>query len=212
VLVWGGNGAFERSRSWLERVIVPYAKQGPEAFIPHAYRLTNQSPKAALVRYLTRYNAGSTGRPSYVNVADLAPSAVARLALALKVAILAALLAAWLVPSRRCTDETEALLFALVPLGMLLISDLSLGGHLAILAVPLGALIGFCFRREGSVVGETVSWVMLGGCLLCYLIAWPLLKELSVGTAGVLLLFGLVAYVARRAYVDGRAGRAVQAA
>jgi len=123
VLVWGPSGAYERHRSWTEVVLVPYGSTGPEAIIERAYRKTNQSLTAALTRYLTPYNAGTSGHPSYVNVADVPRSTVSTISRALKLGILAALVAAWAVPPPDGSRELEAVLFGLVPLGMLLISD-----------------------------------------------------------------------------------------
>jgi hypothetical protein len=196
--VWGPGGAVERHRSWLTKVIIPYATEGPEHFISHAYRRANQSPKAALVRYLTHYNAGRRRRPEYVNVADLPAGTVEGVAMALKLLILAALVAAWLRAPASAGRELEALLFGLVPLGMLLLSDISHGSHLAVLAVPLGALTAYCFRHEGEAAGRRVSWGVLAGFLLANLIAVRSLKTRSVGTAGILVLFGLSLCLALR--------------
>jgi hypothetical protein len=89
-------------------------------------------------------------------------------------------------------------LFALVPPGMLLLSDVSIGGHLAILAVPFAALVGLSFRHRGELLGRRAGWIAVVGFLLASLIAVSRLKELSVGTAGTLcLLVGLLWLVAQ---------------
>lgn len=191
VLVWGLDGSVERHRSWITRVIIPYGTKGPEHFIAHAYRRANQSPKAALVRYLRQYNAGSYSHPRYVNIADLSARTTHRMALVLKLAILGMLVGAWTSPPVRREGELGPVLFALVPLGMLLLSDISHGSHLAILVVPGGALTAFCFRRTGEAVGSRISWGVLVGFALTNLIAVKWLKEMSIGTAGVLVLYGL---------------------
>jgi hypothetical protein len=196
--VWGPAGAYERHDSWLADRMLPLARQGPEAFISHAYRRTNQSLKAALVRSLTPYNAGKSTRPQYVNVASMPRPAADRVATVLKLALLAVLMAAWLLTPREREARVGPALFALVPLGMLLISDVSVGGHMAVLLVPFGALTGFCFRHAGRRVGTAVSWGVLLGFALASLIAVKWLKELSVGTAGILILLVLTLYVALR--------------
>ncbi|MCK4283367.1 MAG: DUF2029 domain-containing protein [Candidatus Brocadiae bacterium] len=203
-LVWGLEGSVDRHRSWVIRVLIPYAREGPESFISRPYRRANQSPKAALVRYLTHYNAGKSGRPRYVNVADLPMATVRKIAMALKLIILGLLVVAWALPPRATTRELEIFLFALVPLGMLLLSDVSHGSHLSLLVVPFSALVAFCFRRPGQVLAGRVSWATLAGFLLVHLIAVRQLKEMSVATAGLLTLYGLLLYLSFRLYADAR--------
>jgi hypothetical protein len=199
-VVWGPEGAYDRTRSWVEKVIVPYSRQGPETFIPEAYRRANQSLRAAVTRYLTRYDVGSDRRVRHVNVADLRPQTVQKIAFGLKAIILGLLLAAWILPSPGREGDLGPVLFALVPTGMLLISDVSVGGHLAILAVPFGTLAAFCFRHAGEPLGRTVSWGVLAGFVAASLIAVQPLKEMSVGTLGIFILYGLGLYVAFRLF------------
>jgi len=196
VLVWGIDGAVDRHQKWVEVVLMPYAQEGPGTFIERAYRDINQSPKAALVRYLRHYNAGKSSHPRYVNVVELPWRVVFRIATAVKVVILALLLAAWLLPPVRSPVQMESLLFALVPLGMLLLSDVSIGGHMAILAVPLGALIAFSFEYADEHMGRLAGWAAVCGALLSHLIAVPWLKYRSVGTGGMLWLFAATLLVA----------------
>lgn len=203
-LVWGPAGSVDRHRSWLVKVLIPYARKGPESFISRPYRRINQSPKAALVRYLTRYNAGKGERPRYVNVADLPMATVRRIAMAVKLMVLGLLIVAWALPPRATTRELEIFLFALVPLGMLLLSDVSHGSHLSLLVVPFSALVAFCFRRPGEALASRVSWATLAGFLLVNLIAVRHLKEMSVATAGLLTLYGLLLYLSFRLYADAR--------
>lgn len=211
-LVWGVDGAVARHRSWVTRVLIPYGTRGPEAFIGRSYRRINQSPKAALVRYLTHYDAGRQSHPRYVNVADLSMATVSRMATGVKVIILGALLVAWLLPPARPEGDLGPVLFALVPLGMLLLSDVSHGSHLAVLVIPFGALSAFCFRHAGRRIGSRISWGTLAGFVLASLIAVKWLKEMSVGTAGLLLLWGLTLYVAFRLHREGRSKAGTEAA
>jgi len=195
-VVWGPQGAYDRTRSWVEKVIIPYSAQGPETFIAEAYRRANQSLKAALTRYLTRYDVGSDRGVRRVNVADLPRQTVEKITLGLKAVILALLLAAWILPSPGREGDLGPVLFALVPTGMLLLSDVSTGSHLAILAVPLGTFAAFGLRHAGDSLGQTVSWGVLAGFAAANLIAVQPLKERSVGTLGILILYGLGLYVA----------------
>ena len=197
-LVWGVDGSIQRHRSWMTKVLIPYAREGPESFIGRPYRRLNQSPKAALVRTLTRYNAGKADQPRYFNVADLPMSTVRKIALAFKLPVLGLLILAWALPAMACKRELEALLFALVPLGMLLLSDVSHGSHLSMVVVPFGALVAFCFAHAGEKIGTRVSWGVLMSFLLVNLIAVSRLKEMSVATLGLLVLFGVTAYLAFR--------------
>jgi hypothetical protein len=198
VLIWGPQGAWQRQHSWFDEVIVPYATEGAESFIGRAYRDINQSPKAALVRYLTHSNAGKENRPRYLNVADLPMSTVNAIATGLKALILAGLVVAWVVPRPRATPGLEVVLFALVPLGMLLLSDVSHGSHLAILAVPLGGFVGVAHLHAGEALGKRMTWGILAGFLAANLIAVRSLKEMSVATLGMFILYGLGLYVAYR--------------
>jgi len=189
-MVWGLPGAVQRTRSWVDKVLIPYATAGPERFISRPYRDINQSPRAALERYLSPYNA-RTGRPGVrdLNLADLSPRTIRSIAVAVKLTVLALLLAAWLIPPVQTRGALEPLLFGLVPLGMLLISDVSHGSHLAMLVVPVGALCGFAFEHAGDRLGRMATRGVLAGALLANLIAVQLLKELAVGTAGITVLF-----------------------
>ncbi len=209
-VVWGPKGSFERHRSWVTKVLIPYAREGPESFIGDPYRRLNQSPKAALVRYLTDYTARKSGKSRGVAVADLPMSAVRKIALAFKLSVLGLLILAWALPAPARRRELEALLFALVPLGMLLLSDVSHGSHLSILVVPFGALTAFCFAHAGERIGTRVSWGVLLCFLLVNLIAVQRLKEMSVGTLGLLVVFGMTAYLAFRQYAQGRGVRTPQ--
>ncbi len=205
VLTWGFEGAYERYHSWVTNVMLPLAKEGPEAFIDRPYRRTNQSLTAATVRYLSAYNAGRQSRPHYVNVAGLSVGTARKVATGLKLLVLAALLACWLGVSGSCSHELEGALFALAPPGMLLLSDVSVGGHLAILAVPVGVLAAFCLRRQGERAAAAASWGMPAALFVTYLIAVPTLKELSAGTLGVLAIFGLLLFTVRTLVREGRA-------
>jgi hypothetical protein len=198
VLIWGPQGAWQRQHSWFDEVIVPYATQGPESFIGSAYRDINQSPKAALVRYLTRFNVGSQSKPRYLNVADLPMNTVNAIATGLKALILAGLVVAWAVPRPRATPALEVALFALVPLGMLLLSDVSHGSHLAVLAVPLGGFVAVAHLHAGEALERRMAWGILAGCLAANLIAVHSLKERCVATLGMFILYGLGLYVAYR--------------
>ncbi len=90
-IVWGPQETYARHRSWVETVLLPYATAGPDEFIGRAYRSINQSPKAALVRFLTPYNAGKRQTPHYVHLAELSAGTVNALGAAVPVVILGAL-------------------------------------------------------------------------------------------------------------------------
>lgn len=197
VLVWGGDGAYRRHRSWVRKVLVPVAAGDPE-FIGRAYRRTNQSLQAAAVRYLTPYNAGSRANPRSVNVADLPRRTVDRIAGGLKLGVLGLLILAWLLPSREASPELKKVLFALVPAGMLLLSDVSVGGHFAIAPVPLAVLAAYCFRHADRAATGRVSLCVLVGFALMNLMAVTWLKELSVATGGILMVYGAGLYLAFR--------------
>jgi hypothetical protein len=197
-MAWGIEGAVARHRSWVEDVLLPYAQTGPEEFITRVYRRTNQSLTAATVRYLTPYNAASRRHPHYVNVVDLPMKTAQAVATVLKAAVMGALLFAWLAAPRDCGRELQLALFALVPVGMLLLSDVSVGGHFAIVAVPLGVLAGHCFRHPEGREASVLSWGVVTAFALVSLMAVDVLKELSVATLGAVTLLGLVLSLAWR--------------
>jgi len=204
LMVWGFQGSYQRTRSWVEHVVVPVASGGPE-FIDRAYRSTNQSLRAAAVRYLTRYNAGTSAYPAFVNVVDMSEQTVRRIVNVLRLIILGLLVAAWALPGAHADRELELLLFALVPLGMLLLSDVSVGGHFAIAVVPLGVLTAHCFRHAGEPLARRLSWWVLAGFVLMSLMGVRTLKELSVATAGAVLLYVVCLQLAWRLHRDSAA-------
>ena len=203
VLVWGPEGAYQRHRSWMEKVIIPYARTGPQAFIGRAYRSANQSPTAALRRYLSFYNAGSSGRQRYVNVAYLRARDVRRVATGVKVVFLLILAGVWLVSSTRKKGMEQVLAFALVPIGMLLLSDVSLTSHTAMFVIPYGALTGLVFARPQWRASHTLSLGVLAAFVLSLLTGVPYLKALSTTTAAVLVLFAALCYAVFALRRDG---------
>jgi hypothetical protein len=199
LMVWGWQGGYQRTRSWVDVVVSPIASEGPE-FIGRAYRSTNQSLRAAAVRYLTRYNAGTGAREHFVNVANMSEDAVGAVVNALRLVILALLVVAWLLPRANADRELELVLFALVPPAMLLLSDVSVGGHYAIAAVPLGVLAAHCLRHTGEPLARRLTWCVLAAFLLMTLMAVRPLKELSVATAGALVLYAVGLWLAWHLY------------
>jgi hypothetical protein len=196
VMVWGFDGSYQRTRSWFEEVLSPVVTEGPH-FIGQAYRSANQSLHAAAVRYLTHYDVAGGRRERFVNVADLPPEAVSTLVNVVRIAVLALLVVAWLLPPRVADRELELVLFALAPPAMLLLSDVSVSGHFAVAAVPLGVLAAHCLRHAGEPLSRRLSWWTLAGALLMSLMALRQLKELSVATAGALLIYGVGLWLGR---------------
>lgn len=186
--VWGARGTVERYRGWTEHVLLPIAEEGPD-FIARAYRGTNQSLRAALVRYLSRYNAGTRAKPAYVNVAQLPEPTLSVIVNGARAVVLGSLVLVW-VRAPRNRGELEAALFGLVPPGMLLLSDVSVGGHFAIALVPLAVLCAHALRHEGTSAARRVSWGVVTTVVLMHLIAFGPLKRLSAATFGALVLYG----------------------
>ena len=193
-LVWGVEGNFQRHKAWAEVVLLPVLKGEPD-FIGHVYRSINQSPTAALHRFLSHYNAGSSLDPSYVNFVDLDPAVVRTIAGVLKALILGILLIVWARGSPdRQEAEVEAALFGTVPLGMLLLSDVSLTTHAAVLLVPYAGLLGSMAAQPESKASRVVSWGVLAAFVLTSLAAIRGLKHLSVITVGIMVLFSVSIY------------------
>jgi len=211
VCVWGPKGAYERHRSWLEKVIIPYARTGPEAFIGRPYRAANQSPTAALHRYLSFYNAGSKDRPRYVNIAFLRPRHVKLITTGVKLMFLSMLVGVWMLSSASKEPREQVLAFALVPVGMLLLSDVSLTSHTAIFVIPYGALTALVLARPHWEASHKLSLGVLAAFTLSSLTAVQYLKMLSTTTAAVLVLFATLCYavfaVRRRGESTQQGGR-----
>lgn len=195
LLVWGWSGTYARYRGWADEVLFGLAKEGPEAFIGRSYRSTNQSLTAAAVRYLSRYNAGSSRHPSYVNVANLPVQTAQSACDVVKLGILGLLVVSWLLAPADWGTEGERLLFGLVPPAMLLLSPVSVGGHFAILAVSFGVLAAVAFDHDGEHVGRVATVGLLAGFLLTHLMASSTLKELSVATLGAIVTLAFMLYL-----------------
>ena len=195
VFVWGVDGAFDLYHTWVNDVVLKVAAGGTETFIGRPYRATNQSLTAAAVRFLSHCNAGRRSKPVYVNVADLTPARAKQVASALKLVVLVALMAVWIAAARQCSPERERILFALVPPAMLLISDISVGGHYAILAVPVGVLAAYWFEGSRERAGA-LSWGLPVALALVYSLVSDTLRVVSVPVAGALAILGLCMYLA----------------
>jgi hypothetical protein len=199
-LVWGPGGAVERDRSWVSAVLLPCLRQGPEAFISHAYDNDNQSVKGAVVRFLTNDNRNEhLKKRDDVHVAELSMGAARATATAVKAVLFLGLLVAWLLPERRVRDDLEPLLFALVPIGMLLLSDLSIEGHFAVVVVPIGVLTCFAFRHSEEPLGRTVFVAVLVGAGLLNLRV-RFFEDYSVQVAALLFLYGFTIWLALRTH------------
>ncbi len=194
--VWGPRGTYTRYRGWADEVLLDLAREGTDAVIGRPYRSTNQSLRAAAVRYLSRYNAGTTRRPRYVNVTDYPLDTARKAGDVLKLGILALLAGVWGLTARNCGRERERLLFALGPPAMLLISPVSVGGHFAIMAVPFGALAAFAIDHEEGRQGRLAAWGLMLAFLLTHLMGVPILKQLSAATLGAVVALGFVLYLA----------------
>lgn len=188
-VAFGPARAVALHRSWLHEVLLPYA-QGDQEFIGRPYRRANQSLTAATVRYLTPYNERTGSRRPDVNVLSLSDEDARSVATAAKLLVLGLLVAAWLVPASGKSDGHDLVLLGLVPPGMLLLSDISHGSQLSIMLLSFGVLSAWCVGHPQDRWARTVGTVTVLACVLIHLIAFPLLKQLSVGTTAVLLTFG----------------------
>jgi hypothetical protein len=113
-----------------------------------------------------------------------------------KVLILVILLVIWVrAGPRKGALPAEAILFATVPLGMLLLNDVSLTTHASVFLLPYAALLGgIAYRPEGRGT-TTAGWAVPVTFGLCCLAAFSTLKELSVITLAILILFGACAVI-----------------
>jgi len=152
--IWGVNGTIERHRTWYEKVLKPYSEEGPQAFITRPYRKINQSPTAALFRFLNKEHGGRLDRKgeAKINVLDLSSGAIRKIATVLKTLILLALIAGWWAGAKSESPLVFSAAFASVVLGMLMLSDVSLRTHHAVLLFPYGVSLAVLCRREAGPV------------------------------------------------------------
>jgi len=201
-VVWGYNGTIARHVSWYEVVVRPISRGGPQApngrgdgepIIRRPYRNVNQSLTAALFRFLSgdRRHAGQVEHPGdiYLNVARLSDSTLLALASALKLPILVLLLVAWWRAARSEDWLPNAAAYALVILGCLLLSPVSLHTHHAVLVVPFGICLAAISRGGSGRRPRVVAWAALAAALLMCLTAIELFKALSSLTLADLVLF-----------------------
>jgi hypothetical protein len=167
VAVWGPRGAWDQHLSWYQNVVAPYNTQGATGFIGHAYRSTNQSLTAAVHRLLTPIAAGKSGDTRQVNIVSLSHRSAQLAAAVLRALIGLGLIVLW----ATCRPKEEspaalAALFATVPLGILLLSEVSLTTHHVTLIVPLGVLIvrAACPGDEAS---KRLLWMLAVAVLIC---------------------------------------------
>ena len=198
VAVWGPRGAWNQHVSWYRHVVVPYHTQGATGFIGHAYRSTNQSLTAAVHRFLTPIAAGKSGDTRQVNIVSLSHRSAQLIAAVLRALIGLGLIVLW-VTCRRAEETPAALAasFATVTLGILLLSEVSLGTHHVTLIVPLAVLItrATCLKDEAS---KRLLW-MSAVAVLVYLVGTSLTVRLLspylwatclLLTASVILVLG----------------------
>jgi len=159
VAVFGPQRAWDLHLSWYRRVVAPYQTEGAGAVVGNAARPSNQSLTGALERYL-RPTIGSAAEGGHVNVAPLGRKTVRRIARTAQAVIAVSLVAIWLACARR--DEPpahEAVLFATVPPGVLLLSEISLTSHHLLLIVPLSAVV-LRACAPGEVRAARWTWVV----------------------------------------------------
>ena len=197
VLIWGPHGALQRHRSWYNHVVAPYHKEGAAGVIgPRVYRSTNQSLTAAVYRFLTPIQAGKGDDLRQVNLARLSPQAAGRIASALRAVIGVGLLIFWIFCLRK--DESPALraaLFATVPLGTLLLSEVSIGTHHVVLVVPCAVILA---RAVGLADGaaQRRRWAVAAALGLCLVGALPTIHLLSPMLFTTLLLLAATGAIA----------------
>ena len=89
----------------------------------------------------------------------------------------------------RGPPRAERLLFALVPLGMLLLSDVSLTSHAAVLVIPYAALVAELLEGPERPACAAARRGIVASFMLGAMAAVPLLKQLSCLTAAVVCIF-----------------------
>ena len=194
VLFWGPRTAVDQHVSWIEHILIPYGFKGTTSLGDRPNRSINQSINAAVHRFFTHTNAYKSRRPVYVNMATLDPCTARRVATVLKMIVVMA----WLVACWGAWGKTSKSFMMLeltaTTLAMLLLSDVSLTSHHAVLLVPYGLVFGVLSKGDLNDtkplrVGLIVSFAAT------LLVAFPILKCLSVLTFGTFTFFACVVTV-----------------
>jgi len=190
VLVWNPEGAWRRHVSWYRHVVAPYHTGGATAVIGRPYRSTNQSLTAAVHRFLTPIRAGKRDDMRRVNVASLPSATAARIASGLRALVALGLLALWLLCWRgQQTPAQRAALFATVPLGTLLLSEVSLTTHHVTLIIPIAVILArsICL---GDSCSRRVLWCVALALLVCTVGVSKTVHLLSPFLLATLILLG----------------------
>jgi hypothetical protein len=192
----GPSRAWQMHVSWYERVVAPYHTAGAQSFIGNPYRSTNQSLTAAVYRFLTPVQAGKSDDTRHVNVVSLSAQTAGRITLALRAPIAFGLLALWLFCRRRDESAAEfAAVFVTVPLGILLLSEISLGTHHVNLIIPCAVILvrAACLRDERA---QRLLWAVAAALLVCIIGAQRTVHLLSPFLLTTLLLLYATAALA----------------
>ena len=187
-LVWGPTGAWERHLSWYENVIAPYGSTGASEVIGRPYRSTNQSLAAAVHRFTTDIRAGKSGDYRQVNVLDLSPQQAGRIVTVLHGLIGLCLLFLWYFARQDSEPPAVfATVYATVPLGILLLSEVSLTGHHIALFVPV-AVIGARALIKQAPRARWWIWSITLAMLICAIGVEPTVELFSPLLIATLLL------------------------
>lgn len=191
VLLFGPGRAWELTRAWLEH-------GGPRAGGVHEGR--NQALNGILSRLLTDEPWGLAGVPT-LNIADLDPGVVARLAQILGGLIL--LIMSWQVARRRTRPIEELALLA--PASLLLLSPLLWRHYLVALLGGAALVIGRMLRGDRPPVAAIALWILL--CLAqepAITGEWISRAVLSFNGNFVLTVFSLILIERARRLAPGR--------
>ncbi len=146
VLICGVPRTVALYRSWADIVVAPYFGRGPGAFIERPWREINQSLAADATRLLSPVPMPAGKGTRHINIISLSSTQVRRLVAGLHLLIAIGLCLLWLARGRSSDPLARAAVFASVPIGMLLLSDVSLIEHHVVLLLPaavvaVGALL-----------------------------------------------------------------------
>ncbi len=197
-------------REWGRRVVEPYLSQGKAGdWGQHALDFGNQSLQAVAHRWLTRVDANVAARrgaPIYVNFVRLSESQVNRVVLAAFALLALVFLAAC---GRRApeTKDREAAEYALVTIGLLLVSAIAWTYFFVMMLLPLAVawrLVGRGYSGgypHGPRGTSLTARISLQIALAAFFIATALLRVHYLRALGSLCLTSLALYLALAAAV-----------
>ena len=174
--VWGPQRTTDLYKSWANVVVGPYFKGGATTFIGSAYRSSNQSLASTVHRFFSVPSRGTSKGSQSLRLASFSPQSVSRVVKVLMLAVILWLIALWAYRGGDKDARTRAALMATVPVGILLLSEVSLTTHHVTLLLVLATIL---VRIETFADAQAKWWGWLLPAWLVAIIVTAVAKPVS---------------------------------